>query len=139
MSDVSYYNSERYPDPTAYAGLTAAIKAEKAMHFKPVVYICSPYSGNTRLNTANARRYCRYAVDKGCIPIAPHLLFTQFMNEENERETAMFMNYVLLTKCRELWVFGRTITTGMSKEIEKAKQRKIRIRYFTEEIKEVND
>uniref|UniRef100_UPI004029CC7A DUF7768 domain-containing protein n=1 Tax=Ruminococcus bicirculans (ex Wegman et al. 2014) TaxID=1160721 RepID=UPI004029CC7A len=64
MSDVSYYNSERYPDPTAYAGLTAAIKAEKAMHFKPVVYICSPYSGNTRLNTANARRYCRYAVDK---------------------------------------------------------------------------
>lgn len=34
MSDVSYYNSERYPDPTAYAGLTAAIKAEKAMHFK---------------------------------------------------------------------------------------------------------
>ena len=50
MSDVSYYNSERYPDPTAYAGLTAAIKAEKAMHFKPVVYICSPYSGNTRLN-----------------------------------------------------------------------------------------
>ena len=61
------------------------------------------------------------------------------MNEENERETAMFMNYVLLTKCRELWVFGRTITTGMSEEIEKAKQRKIRIRYFTEEIKEVND
>lgn len=51
----------------------------------------------------------------------------------------MFMNYVLLTKCRELWVFGRTITTGMSEEIEKAKQRKIRIRYFTEEIKEVND
>lgn len=89
------------------------------MHFKPVVYICSPYSGNIRLNTANARRYCRYAVDKGCIPLAPHLLFPQFMNEENERETAMFMNYVLLTKCRELWVFGRTITTGMSEEIEK--------------------
>ena len=111
MSDVSYYNPERYPDPTAYAGLTAAIKAEKGMHFKPVVYICSPYSGNIRLNTANARRYCRYAVDKGCIPLAPHLLFPQFMNEENERETAMFMNYVLLTKCRELWVFGRTITT----------------------------
>lgn len=63
MSDVSYYNPERYPDPTAYAGLTAAIKAEKGMHFKPVVYICSPYSGNIRLNTANARRYCRYAVD----------------------------------------------------------------------------
>ena len=29
MNGISYYNSERYPDPTAYAGLTAAIKAEK--------------------------------------------------------------------------------------------------------------
>lgn len=31
------------------------------------------------------------------------------------------------------------ITTGMPEEIEKAKQRKIPIRYFTEEIKEVNN
>ena len=30
MSGISYYNSERYPDPTAYAGLTAAMKAENA-------------------------------------------------------------------------------------------------------------
>ena len=139
MSGISYYNSERYPDPTAYAGLTAAMKAENAKRFKPVVYICSPYSDNVKLNTANARRYCRYAVDKGCIPIAPHLLFPQFMNEETERETAMFMNYVLLTKCKELWVFGSKIPNGMAEEIEKAKQRKIRIRCFTEEIKEVND
>ena len=115
------------------------MKAENAKRFKPVVYICSPYSDNVKLNTANARRYCRYAVDKGCIPIAPHLLFPQFMNEETERETAMFMNYVLLTKCKELWVFGSKITNGMVEEIEKAKQRKIRIRCFTEEIKEVND
>lgn len=78
MSDVSYYNPERYPDPTAYAGLTAAIKAEKGMHFKPVVYICSPYSGNIRLNTANARRYCRYAVDKGCIPLATVNIMKQY-------------------------------------------------------------
>ena len=49
------------------------------------------------------------------------------------------MNYVLLTKCKELWVFGSKITNGMVEEIEKAKQRKIRIRCFTEEIKEVND
>lgn len=137
MNGISYYNSERYPDPTAYAGLTAAIKAEKAKHYKPVVYICSPYSGNIKLNTANARRYCRYAVDKGYIPLAPHLFFPQFISEETERETAMFMNYVLLTKCKELWVFGNKITAGMTEEIEKAKQRDIKIRYFTDEIKEV--
>ena len=137
MGNISYYNSERYPDPTAYAGLKAAIEAEKAAKFKPVVYICSPYSGNIKANTANARRYCRYAVDNGRIPIAPHLFLPQFMSEETEREDAMFMNYVFLSKCRELWVFGDKITAGMADEIEKAKQRKIPIRYFSDEIKEV--
>lgn len=137
MGDISYYNSERYPDPTAYAGLTAAIKAEKAKKYKPVVYICSPYSGNIKRNTANARRYCRFAVDSGCIPIAPHLFLTQFMSEETEREDAMFMNFVFLSKCREIWVFGDKITAGMADEIEKAKQRRIPVRYFSDEIREV--
>lgn len=124
---------------TPTAGLTAAIKAEQAKQYKPVVYICSPYSGNIKLNTANARRYCRYAVDKGYIPLAPHLYFPQFISEETEREMAMFMNYVLLTKCKELWVFGGKITAGMAEEIEKARQRSIRIRYFSEEIKEAQN
>lgn len=137
MGDVSFYNSERYPDPTAYAGLTAAIKAERDKKYKPVVYICSPYSGNIKRNTANARRYCRFAVDSGCIPIAPHLFLPQFMSEETEREDAMFMNFVFLSKCREIWVFGDKITAGMADEIEKAKQRKIPVRYFSDEIREV--
>lgn len=144
MGDISYYNSERYPDPTAYAGLTAAIKAEKAKKYKPVVYICSPYSGNIKRNTANARRYCRFAVDSGCIPIAPHLFLPQFMSEETDARgerslspDAMFMNFVFLSKCREIWVFGDKITAGMADEIEKAKQRKIPIRYFSDEIREV--
>lgn len=40
----------------------------------PVVYICSRYSGDVKRNTEMARRYCRYAVDQGCIPLAPHLI-----------------------------------------------------------------
>lgn len=102
-----------------------------------MVYICSPYSGNIKRNTANARRYCRFAVDSGCIPIAPHLFLTQFMSEETEREDAMFMNFVFLSKCREIWVFGDKITAGMADEIEKAKQRRIPVRYFSDEIREV--
>lgn len=74
-----------------------------------------------------------------CIPLAPHLLFPQFMNDDipQERELAMFMNMVLLGKCNELWVFGNTISNGMAQEIEKAKKRRQLIRYFNEKLQEV--
>ena len=102
-------------------------------------YICSPYSGNVDFNVTNARIYCKYAVDNKCIPIAPHLLFPQFMNDEEptDRELAMFMNMVLLSKCEELWVFGNTISQGMGQEIAKAEKRRMKIRYFDYELKEV--
>ena len=49
-----------------------------------LVYICSPYSGDVKTNTEKAKDYCRFAVEKGNVPIAPHLLFPQFMDEESE-------------------------------------------------------
>ena len=58
----------------------------------PIVYICSPYSGDVEKNTEAARRYCRYAADRGFIPLAPHLLFPQFLSEETERELAIRMD-----------------------------------------------
>lgn len=54
-----------------------------------------------------------------------------------ERDLALFMDIVLLTKCAQLWVFGETISKGMGIEIEKAKQKCRPIRYFTEDCKEV--
>ena len=60
------------------------------------------------------------------------------MSEETERELAMFMNMVLLTKCLELWVFGSLVSEGMQAEIDKAKQRNMIIRYFTEELEETD-
>ena len=47
------------------------------------------------------------------------------------------MNWVLMSKCVELWVFGETISSGMKAEIERAKRKKMKIRYFTEELEEV--
>ena len=115
-------------------------EAQKTCSFRPLVYICSPLSGDTEGNMESTRRYCRYAVDSGYIPIAPHLLFPQFMddNDKKERDLAMFMDIVLLTKCAELWVFGETISRGMSIEIEKAKRKDKPIRYFTSACKEVS-
>ena len=97
--------------------------------YKAIVYICSPYSGDVEENIRKARRYSRFAVDQGVIPIAPHLLFPQFMKEEEEREMAMFMDIAILSKCKELWVFGKP-TVGMQSEIAYAERKQMTIKYF---------
>ena len=107
--------------------------------YRPLVYICSPYAGNVEANVRNAKRYSRFAFEQNVIPVTPHLLYPQFMNDDNkaEREAAMHFNYVLLGKCDELWVFGDVISAGMAYEISVANRRKQKIRYFTSDCKEV--
>lgn len=135
---VDRKNSEGYPDPTAYEALTNIKKEDKI--FKPIVYICSPYAGDVERNTVRAKVYSRFAViEKNAIAFAPHLLFPMYLNDDDpaERELALFMDMVFLGKCNELWVFGENITKGMQMEIDKAKKRRMTIRYFTEELEEV--
>ena len=134
MHGIGYRNAEGYPDPTAFA---AAANAEsRGKKFRPLVYICSPFRGDEAGNMQRARRYCRFAADRGVIPIAPHLLFPQFMEEKTERELALFMGLVLLGHCSELWVFGGRISDGMRAEIAKAQKRQMKIRYYTEDLRE---
>ncbi|MDE6901987.1 MAG: DUF4406 domain-containing protein [Lachnospiraceae bacterium] len=127
---IRKFNSEGYYDPTPHEAL------KSIRDYRPLVYVCSPFSGDTQANAEKARRYSRFAVDRGAIPIAPHLLFPQFLSEDTERELAMFMDMVLLTKCEQLWVFGSAVSEGMRREIEKAKKKYMTIRYFTEDLKE---
>lgn len=138
---MNKYNAEGYPDPTAYTALSAIEREEKTAaktaRYRPLIYVCSPYSGDIPGNTKKAIRYSSFAVDNGAIPIAPHLLFPLFMNEETERDLALFMDMVLLSKCEELWVFGDTVSTGMRAEIDRAERKKMTVRYFTEGLKEV--
>ena len=137
---ISKYNSEGYPDPTAHGALEIIEQEEHALRaFRPIVYICSPYAGDIEANVAAARRYSRFAVDAGYIPIAPHLLFPQFLNDANpkERELGLFFGNALMSKCSEVWVFGRRISEGMKAEINRAKWKNYRLRYFTEECQEV--
>ena len=84
------------------------------------VYICSPYRGDVETNVQNARKYCRAAVELSCLPIAPHLLFPQFLDDDNsrERERGMIMAHGLIFMCDELWAFGLdNPSEGMGKEI----------------------
>lgn len=137
---VSKLNAERYYDPTAYEALSAIEKEEKALRaFRPIVYICSPYAGDVEKNVEAAQRYSRFAVAKGYIPIAPHLLFPQFLNDRNpkERQLGLFFGNALMSKCSEVWVFGSRISAGMEDEIKRARWKNYRLRYFTENCEEV--
>ena len=136
------FNSEGYYSPTEHEAVRRIERQEKAERrkakYRPLVYICSPFSGKVKKNKRNARKYCRFALEQHTIPFAPHLLFPQFMddNSSEERQLAMFMNMIMLGHCEELWVFGDRISTGMKQEIRKAQRKHMKIRYFTEDLEE---
>lgn len=138
---ISKYNNERYLDLTAYEALSAIDREIKKENYKPLIFICSPFAGDIEDNLMRARRYCQFALSQNTIPIAPHLLFPQFMDDScpKQRKLAIFMGLVLLSKCKELWYFGDRISPGMSMEISKALKRGITIRHFGIDCMEVED
>ena len=105
----------------------------------PIVYICSKYRGNVAHNMAMARRYSRFAVDQGCVPLTPHLWLPQFISEDTERELALRIDLRLLERCDELWVCGDEISEGMAREIEHAADMGLPMKHITEEDIYVRD
>jgi len=62
-------------------------KPAKRMPSKKI-YICSPLRGSIENNIRRARVYCRFAFEEGFVPIAPHIYFPQFLDEDNKIERA---------------------------------------------------
>lgn len=151
MSRIGPYNHEGYYDPTAFLALNSVAEEQRCKQkevresayknhpYRPLIYICSPYAGDIQKNTDAARRYSKFAVDSGTIPFAPHLLFPQFLNEHDdyERELGIIMGLAILSKCAEVWVFGVQLSPGMWREVKKAKQKAIPVRYFDTNCREV--
>ena len=136
-------NAEGYSDPTTYAALRSVMREELKQRYgteyRPLVFICSPFANDIEGNTERTRKYCIFAVEQQAIPLAPHLLYPQFMDEHdpNSRKLGLFFGQVLLGKCQELWVFGDTVSEGMSYEIRKAQKHNMPIRHFNEDCEEV--
>lgn len=103
-----------------------------------IVYVCSPLRGDMERNIVRANYFSRFVFEKGCIPIAPHVIFTQFLDDAKpkERKRGIEMGIALLKLCDELWVFGPTISEGMKTEIEVARKRGLPTRYFSEDMEE---
>ena len=100
------------------------------------IYVCSPLSGDIRNNIENAKSYCEYVVKEcGAIPIAPHIYFTQFLDDDapEERTFGIMAGLQLLSECDELWYFGDRVSKGMVTEIIAAKEQKIPVRYVPDE------
>ena len=104
------------------------------------VFICSPYrpesldpedrAAELRGNIAFAKAACMEAIHEGYVPMAPHLYFTQFLDDDNEeqREAGIEMGFAWIEDCMELWVIGDRITEGMAAEIAKATEMNIPVR-----------
>ena len=86
-----------------------------------LVFICSPLRGDYIENQKRAKGYCREA---------PHVYFTQFLDDtvESERILGIDCGIALLDKCSEIWIYTeRGISDGMKTEIEHAKQKGIKL------------
>ena len=136
---IDFKNSEGYPDPTPYEAIKAA-ESKARPPFMPLVYICSPYRSDPEANMERTRKFCRFALDRGQIPMAATLMFPQFMDDGNpaERELAIFMDIVLMGKCHEVWVLGDTVSEGMEEEISRARKRRQPVRFFNAAFEEVD-
>ena len=102
----------------------------------PAVYICSPYAGDTEGNVKKAVSHSRFAVSEGYMPVASHLLYPQVLDDDDpaQRSLGLAFGLQLMSGCMEVWVFaddGGGISEGMAREIAVAKERQMRIRYFT--------
>lgn len=90
-----------------------------------LVYICSPYRGETERNLAYARVLTRFALKNSFVPVTPHLYLTQVLDEEDrmQRKMGMDAGKELLKHCGYILAGDRYgFTEGMFEEIHLAAQ-----------------
>lgn len=93
-------------------------------------YICSPLRGDYAKNIGMALRYCREVALQGDIPIAPHIYFTQFLDDAipSERNIGLKFGLELVKLCDMVYVYGKP-SEGMKSEIKLAEQLGIEVVY----------
>lgn len=112
---------------------------------RPLVYICSPlrpvsanpvnHPAELEANLRLARDACTLACYRGYIPIAPHLYFPQFLDDNNpsQREIGLSIGIETIRYCDALWIVSKRISFGMSAEIKEAKRVGVKVLVFTAE------
>lgn len=94
-----------------------------------LVYVCSPYRGETKRNTAYARELTRKVLEYGYTPITPHLYLTQVLDDEKpeERKLGLLAGQELLKHCKYILIGSRYgISEGMQQEIMIAREAELK-------------
>lgn len=101
-----------------------------------LAYICSPLRGDMEKNLEKAHQYCAYAVECGVIPLAPHTIFTKYLDDQRpeQRVHGLTMGLELLKRCDEIWVCGPTVSQGMQGEIDLAAKENIPSLYVSDSL-----
>lgn len=85
-----------------------------------LLYVCSPYRGETRRNKEYARELTRAAVNSGFSPVTVHLYLTEVLddNKPEERSRGMAAGQDILKRCRYILIGTRYgFSEGMKEEI----------------------
>lgn len=92
-----------------------------------LVFVCSPFRNpdldEAAANRDYARTACLTLTRCGLNPVAPHLLYPQYLNDdvEGERKLGLALARDLLKRCDEVHVFtGRGVSEGMAAEVKLA-------------------
>lgn len=85
-----------------------------------LLYVCSPYRGDTKRNKEYARKLTRAALDNGFIPVTVHLYLTEATDDTNpeERVRGIAAGMKILENCKYILVGDRYgISEGMKAEL----------------------
>lgn len=90
------------------------------------VYIISRYrtenAEELEFNKKVARYFCRQIIGENCVPVAPHLYYTQFLDENDptDRAAGLELGLADLRESKEylLVIVDGVISDGMKGEIE---------------------
>lgn len=122
---ITYRRNDKL-HPFRYAGHCLG---DKTVNFDPATaireYVCSPFSAETEKDKYFyidlATVICRSLAKDGRMPIAPHLYFPNFLDDDNEEERAwgLTAGIALLDTCHEMTVIviDSYISEGMQQEI----------------------
>lgn len=74
-----------------------------------LLYVCSPYRGDTKRNKEYARKLTRAALDNGFIPVTVHLYLTEATDDTNpeERVRGMAAGMKILENCKYILIGDR--------------------------------
>jgi len=109
-----------------------------------LVFICSRYKATETTtieqHIERAKQLCVQAIMQGMAPFAPHLLYTQILDDNmpEARNTGMNCGLTFLKHCDIMWVDSQNgISEGMAIEIALAQQLNIPMMhiYLEEDVK----